>query len=158
MITRRLYEKLDAEERKLWHSHDYEVGFVDVACFALLCYVFVLASLSLAVFPSSTTLPFYSEYVISLIIHHNHDSNPRKVKSGMLILPNPTVPDAVWTVAETEEMKEVIGLYGKTFHFWQTDRGDELPLGMPVLMGSFTADDQVCWGFCFLGCWEGKGE
>ncbi|TGO19695.1 hypothetical protein BTUL_0003g01520 [Botrytis tulipae] len=91
MITRRLYEKLDAEERKLWHSHDYEV------------------------------------------------------KSGMLILPNPTVPDAVWTVAETEEMKEVIGLYGKTFHFWQTDRGDELPLGMPVLMGSFTADDQVPW-------------
>ncbi|KAF7955281.1 uncharacterized protein EAE97_000540 [Botrytis byssoidea] len=91
MITRRLYEKLDAEERKLWHSHDYEV------------------------------------------------------KSGMLILPNPTVPDAVWTVAETEEMKEVIGLYGKTFHFWQTDRGDELPLGMPVLMGSFTADEQVPW-------------
>ncbi|KAF7864332.1 uncharacterized protein EAF02_010300 [Botrytis sinoallii] len=91
MITRRLYEKLDEEERKLWHSHDYEV------------------------------------------------------KSGMLILPNPTVPDAVWTVAETEEMKEVIGLYGKTFHFWQTDRGDELPLGMPVLMGSFTADDQVPW-------------
>lgn len=65
----------------------------------------------------------------------------------MLILPNPTVPDAVWTVAETEEMKEVIGLYGKTFHFWQTDRGDELPLGMPVLMGSFTRDDQVCWFF-----------
>ncbi|KAF5879554.1 putative hydroxyacylglutathione hydrolase protein [Botrytis fragariae] len=91
MITRRLYEKLDEEERKLWHSHDYEV------------------------------------------------------KSGMLILPNPTVPDAVWTVAETEEMKEVIELYGKTFHFWQTDRGDELPLGMPVLMGSFTADDQVPW-------------
>ncbi|KAM0158957.1 hypothetical protein ACHAPG_003896 [Botrytis cinerea] len=91
MITRRLYEKLDEEERKLWHSHDYEV------------------------------------------------------KSGMLILPNPTVPDAVWTVAETEEMKEVIGLYGKTFHFWQTDRGDELPLGMPVLMGSFTRDDQVPW-------------
>ncbi|KAF7957635.1 hypothetical protein EAE96_003209 [Botrytis aclada] len=91
MITRRLYEKLDEGERKLWHSHDYEV------------------------------------------------------KSGMLILPNPTVPDAVWTVAETEEMKEVIGLYGKTFHFWQTDRGDELPLGMPVLMGSFTADDQVPW-------------
>ncbi|TEY39067.1 hypothetical protein BOTCAL_0469g00020 [Botryotinia calthae] len=92
MITRRLYEKLDEEERKLSHSHDYEV------------------------------------------------------KPGMLILPNPTVPDAVWTVAETEEMKEVIGLYGKTFHFWQTDRGDELPLGMPVLMGSFTRDSRyVPW-------------
>ncbi|KAF7874982.1 hypothetical protein EAF04_002155 [Stromatinia cepivora] len=91
MITRRLYEKLGEEERKLWHSHDYEV------------------------------------------------------KSGMLILPNPTIPDAVWTIAETEEMKEIVGLYGKTFHFWQTDRGDELPLGMPVLMGSFTMDEQVPW-------------
>ncbi|CAD6439739.1 a46b4de8-7c28-4d10-a438-f9bdc7c8f3b9 [Sclerotinia trifoliorum] len=91
MITRRLYEKLGEEERKLWHSHDYEV------------------------------------------------------KSGMLILPNPTLPDAVWTMAETEEMKEIVGLYGKTFHFWQTDRGDELPLGMPVLMGSFTGDEQVPW-------------
>ncbi|APA08063.1 hypothetical protein SS1G_00289 [Sclerotinia sclerotiorum 1980 UF-70] len=91
MITRRLYEKLGEEERKLWHSHDYEV------------------------------------------------------KSGMLILPNPTVPDAVWTMAETEEMKEIVGLYGKTFHFWQTDRGDELPLGMPMLMGSFTGDEQVPW-------------
>jgi len=91
MITKRLYEKLPAEERKLWHSHEYEV------------------------------------------------------KSGMLILPNPTIPDKVWTVAETEEMKEVVGLYGKTFHFWQVDRGDELPLGMPVLMGSFTSDEQVPW-------------
>lgn len=25
MITRKLYEGLDAEERKLWHSHEYEV-------------------------------------------------------------------------------------------------------------------------------------
>jgi hypothetical protein len=26
MITPRLYETLDKEERKLWHSHDFEVG------------------------------------------------------------------------------------------------------------------------------------
>jgi hypothetical protein len=26
MITPRLYEMLDREERKLWHSHDFEVG------------------------------------------------------------------------------------------------------------------------------------
>lgn len=25
MITPRLYESLDEEEKKLWHSHDYEV-------------------------------------------------------------------------------------------------------------------------------------
>lgn len=66
-----------------------------------------------------------------------------QVRSGMLILPNPKVPNAVWEVAETEEMKEVIGLYGKTFHFWQVDRGDMLPLGMPQLMMSFTKDEQV---------------
>jgi hypothetical protein len=46
----------------------------------------------------------------------------------VLILPNSTIPNASWEVAETEEMKEVIGLYGKTYNFWQVDRGDELPL------------------------------
>jgi len=25
MVTPRVYEQLDEEERKLWHSHDYEV-------------------------------------------------------------------------------------------------------------------------------------
>ena len=58
-------------------------------------------------------------------------------------MPNALVPNAVWEVAETEEMKEVIGLYGKTYHFWQVDRGDVLPLGKPELMMSFTEDDQV---------------
>lgn len=91
MITKRIYEGLDKEERLLWHSHDYEV------------------------------------------------------KSGMLILPNSAVPEAVWQVAETQEMKELIGLYGKTFHFWQVDRGDPLPLGLPQLMMSYTRDEQVPW-------------
>jgi len=61
----------------------------------------------------------------------------------MLIMPNPNVPNAVWEIAETEEMKEVIGLYGKTYHFWQVDKGDTLPLGKPELMMSFTKDEQV---------------
>ena len=69
-----------------------------------------------------------------------------QVKRGMLILPNPTVPGELWEIAETEEMKEVIGLYGKTWHFWQVDRGDEIPLGRPELMGSFTKDEQVSFG------------
>jgi len=69
----------------------------------------------------------------------------------MLILPNPTVPGAVWEIPETEEMKEVVGLYGKTWHFWQVDRGDEIPLGRPELMGSFTSDEQVCISRSFLG-------
>ncbi|POS85759.1 hypothetical protein EPUL_002430 [Erysiphe pulchra] len=91
MINKDLYETLDKEERKLWHSHNYEV------------------------------------------------------KSGMLIIHNSNLPNIVWEVAETEEMKELIGLYGKTFHFWQVDRGDKLPLGQPQLMMSFTRDEQVPW-------------
>lgn len=58
-------------------------------------------------------------------------------------MPNPLVPEGVWEIAETAEMREVVSLYGKTFHLWQVDRGDELPLGMPELMMSFTRDDQV---------------
>ncbi|KAI0380926.1 DUF1264-domain-containing protein [Hypomontagnella monticulosa] len=90
MITPKVYETLSPEERKLWHSHVYEV------------------------------------------------------KSGMLIMPGLTTPPAkqVWETAETQEMKHVIGLYGKVYHLWQTDRGDEVPLGEPKLMTSFTADGQ----------------
>lgn len=91
MITKALYEGLEEEERRLWHSHEFEV------------------------------------------------------KSGMLIMPNDAVPAAAWEMAETKEMEEVIGLYGKTYHFWQVDRGDMLPLGRPELMMSFTQADQVPW-------------
>ncbi|KAF5982390.1 DUF1264 domain-containing protein [Fusarium coicis] len=88
MITPKLYETLDKEERKLWHSHVYEV------------------------------------------------------KSGMLIMPNRAVPESAWQVAENYEMDQVVQLYGKVYHLWQTDRGDTLPLGEPKLMTSFTADGQ----------------
>ncbi|KAG6038318.1 hypothetical protein E4U41_004340 [Claviceps citrina] len=92
MIAPHLYDSLPQEERRLWHSHVYEV------------------------------------------------------KSGMLVMPNRMVPDAAWDAAETQEMKEVITLYGKTYHFWQTDRGDKLPLGEPKLMASYTADGQLDFG------------
>ncbi len=39
-------------------------------------------------------------------------------------------------------MEQVVGLYGKTYHLWQVDRGDKLPLGAPQLMGSLTSEDQ----------------
>lgn len=61
----------------------------------------------------------------------------------MLIMPSPSVPNTVWEIAETEEMKQIVGLYGKTYHFWQVDRGDVLPLGRPELMMSFTKSEQV---------------
>jgi len=88
MISPTLFEGLSSEERKLWHSHVYEV------------------------------------------------------KSGMLVMPNSSVPTAVWEVAENKEMEQVVKLYGKVYHLWQTDKGDKLPLGEPKLMTSFTADGQ----------------
>lgn len=89
MITPKLYDTLPKEERKLWHSHVYEV------------------------------------------------------KSGMLIMPNRAVPEPAWEIAENMEMDQVVHLYGKVYHLWQTDRGDTLPLGPPKLMTSFTADGQL---------------
>lgn len=89
MINSRLFETLDAEEQRLWHSHVFEV------------------------------------------------------KSGMLIMPKPSlVPEAAWELAENKEMEEVVQLYGKVYHLWQTDRGDKLPLGEPKLMTSFTKAEQ----------------
>lgn len=72
---------------------------------------------------------------------HTHEY---EVKSGMLIMPTPPgVPDAIWNRAETAEMHDITPLYGKTYHFWQVDRGDPVPLGPPELMISFVSDDTV---------------
>ncbi|MCJ1247361.1 hypothetical protein MMC30_004575 [Trapelia coarctata] len=90
MISARLFATLPEEERKLWHSHVFEV------------------------------------------------------KSGMLIMPKPAlVPTAVWDAAEQKEMEQVVGLYGKTYHLWQVDRGDVVPMGEAQLMGSFTEKEQL---------------
>lgn len=65
-------------------------------------------------------------------------------------MPGPNgLPTGLWEEAETKEMEEVVGLYGKTFHFWQIDRGDKLPLGQPQLMMSYT-DEEQCPGFTEL--------
>jgi hypothetical protein len=53
-------------------------------------------------------------------------------------MPGP-VPDTL----ELAEMKKLRETYGKTWHFWQIDKGDPLPYGPPKLMGSFTADGQL---------------
>ncbi|KAF9478771.1 DUF1264-domain-containing protein [Pholiota conissans] len=86
MISPKLYETLEPSERRLWHSHVFEV------------------------------------------------------KSGILIMPKPSlIPEAVWElIAETREMEEIIQLYGKTYHTWQVDLGDEVPLGAPKLMASMS--------------------
>jgi hypothetical protein len=64
-------------------------------------------------------------------------SHRHEVMSGELIAPD--LPDA----AEKALMKTLVSTYGKTWHFWQVDRGDALPLGLPKLMMAFTADGQA---------------
>jgi hypothetical protein len=83
IVSAKIFESLSGEEKKLWHSHNYEV------------------------------------------------------KSGVLTAPG--MADA----AEKDLMKVLIGTYGKTWHTWQVDRGDKLPMGIPQLMMAFTADGQA---------------
>jgi hypothetical protein len=83
IVSAKIFESLPAEEKKLWHSHNYEV------------------------------------------------------KSGVLTAPG--MADA----AEKDLMKVLIGTYGKTWHTWQVDRGDKLPMGIPQLMMGFTAHGQA---------------
>ncbi|KAL4534574.1 hypothetical protein Ndes2526A_g05462 [Nannochloris sp. 'desiccata'] len=64
-------------------------------------------------------------------------SHSYEVSSGTLIAPG--VP----SFAEKADMQKLANTYGKTFHMWQIDRGDALPLGPPQLMGALTADGQL---------------
>ncbi|MBK8856651.1 MAG: OBAP family protein [Opitutaceae bacterium] len=64
-------------------------------------------------------------------------SHRYEVMSGLLLAPGLSVE------AEAALMKELVSTYGKTWHLWQVDRGDKLPLGLPKLMMGFTADGQV---------------
>lgn len=67
-------------------------------------------------------------------------SHRYEVLSGLL-----TAPDLTGA-AEEELMLELLNTYGKTWHLWQVDRGDALPLGLPKLMLGFTADGQLAPG------------
>ncbi|XP_052191274.1 oil body-associated protein 1A-like [Diospyros lotus] len=64
-------------------------------------------------------------------------SHQYEVKSGMLFMPG--VPGPV----ERKDLEKVCKTYGKTIHFWQIDRGDTLPLGLPQVMMAFTRDGQL---------------
>lgn len=53
----------------------------------------------------------------------------------MLILPKAAgFSDEAWEEVELGAMREVVGLYGKTFHFWEIDAGHDIPLGMLFLL------------------------
>ncbi|CAK9309766.1 unnamed protein product [Citrullus colocynthis] len=83
IVTENLFLTLPDDEKRLWHSHEYEV------------------------------------------------------KSGTLFLPG--VPGPI----ERLDLDKVCKTYGKVFHFWQVDRGDILPLGIPQLMMALTRDGQL---------------
>ncbi|KAL5542821.1 hypothetical protein UlMin_010531 [Ulmus minor] len=65
---------------------------------------------------------------------HSHEY---EVKSGVLFMPG--VPGPI----QRQDLENVVKTYGKTYHFWQVDKGDTLPLGVPQLMMSLTRDGQV---------------
>ncbi|CAO3647526.1 unnamed protein product [Cunninghamella blakesleeana] len=90
VISKKLFDTLDPEEKKYWHSHVYEV------------------------------------------------------KSGTLFMPfKSTIPKAIADKAEHKEMTHLVNTYGKTWHLWQVDRGDTVPLGEPQLMMALTRDGQI---------------
>lgn len=82
------------------------------------------------------------EYIVSgrlferLPVREKHlwHSHAYEVKSGQLIAPGIPQP------AEQELMRKIAGTYGKTWHTWHTERGQDLPLGSPSLMMGFTRD------------------
>ena len=63
---------------------------------------------------------------------HNYE-----ILSGQLV--GPGLPD----VAEKELMRDKMNSYGKTWHLWSTDQGNQLPLGPPMLAWSFNRDGEA---------------
>jgi hypothetical protein len=85
------------------------------------------------------------EYVISRTVFDTLPEEEKKYwhshvyecMSGMLVLPG--LPQ----MREDMEIQKLVNTYGKTWHFWQVDRGDPLPYGEPKLMCSFTKDGEA---------------
>lgn len=65
---------------------------------------------------------------------HSHEY---EVKGGYLFMPG--VPSRI----QWQDLEKVCRTYGKVFHFWQVDRGDSLPLGIPQVMMALTREGQL---------------
>ncbi|XP_017222200.1 oil body-associated protein 1B [Daucus carota subsp. sativus] len=65
---------------------------------------------------------------------HSHEY---EVKSGVLFMPG--IPGAI----QRQDLDKVAKTYGKVIHFWQVDKGDDLPLGIPQVMMALTRDGQL---------------
>lgn len=85
------------------------------------------------------------EYIISEKLYENLPEEEKQywhphnyeILSGQLVAPG--LPDA----AEIELMDSKMNSYGKTWHTWSTDKGDELPFGDPMLAWSFNRDGEA---------------
>lgn len=85
------------------------------------------------------------EYIVSEKLYLQLPEDEKKLwhshhyetTSGLLVMPG--IPEAV----ETTAMRTLTTTYGKTWHTWQVDRGDTLPLGIPQLMMGYTRDGQL---------------
>ncbi|GAB2267192.1 Oil body-associated protein 1A [Dionaea muscipula] len=64
-------------------------------------------------------------------------SHAFEVKSGVLFMPD--VPGPI----QRQHLDKLARTYGKTIHFWQLDRGDNLPLGIPQIMMALTSNGQL---------------
>jgi hypothetical protein len=73
------------------------------------------------------------EYIVSEKVFRTLPEDEKKLwhshhyetTSGTLVMPD--LPD----MAENAAMRDLSTTYGKTWHTWQVDRGDTLPLGPP---------------------------
>ncbi|PGG96430.1 hypothetical protein GX51_07836 [Blastomyces parvus] len=93
------------------------------------------------------------EYMISSKLYEKLPENEQvlwhshvyEIKSGMLLMP--PAPEGTdrkkLGELETKELSQLVTFYGKVYHLWQVDRGDELPMGAPELMGSITSDEAL---------------
>ncbi|CAG8544022.1 681_t:CDS:2 [Ambispora leptoticha] len=71
-------------------------------------------------------------------------SHVYEVKSGLLTAPMASaIPKSAAEQAENKIMEDLIDTYGKTWFFWQVDRGDPLPYGPPQLVMVPLDDSQV---------------
>ncbi|KAK2998735.1 hypothetical protein RJ639_022903 [Escallonia herrerae] len=65
---------------------------------------------------------------------HSHEF---EVKGGFLFMPG--VPGPV----QRADLEKVAKTYGKTIHFWQADKCDSLPLGVPQVIMALTREGQL---------------
>ncbi|KAB2633893.1 hypothetical protein D8674_039938 [Pyrus ussuriensis x Pyrus communis] len=60
-----------------------------------------------------------------------------------MTLPDEREAAMALALARGQERRPVCKTYGKVWHFWEVDKGDYLPLGIPKVMMALTRDGQL---------------